>query len=70
MDKGLALARLNLMLKKQHAEWRHRMIYLATQLGWNWPTRVVIGRGGRRIFLQILSVICFLASFTLFCSFK
>ena len=50
MDKGLALARLNLLLKKQHAEWRHRMIYLATQLGWNRPTRVVIGRGGHRIF--------------------
>ena len=34
MDKGLALARLNLLLKKQHAEYRHRMNYLAWRLRW------------------------------------
>ena len=36
MDKGLALARLNLLLKTQYAEYRHRMNYLKSHLKWRW----------------------------------
>ena len=34
MDKGLAMARLNLLLKKQWAEYRSRMNYLKRHLKW------------------------------------
>ena len=34
MDKGLALARLNLLLKTQYVEYRHRMNYLKQRLRW------------------------------------
>ena len=50
MDKDLALERINLLMKKQHAEYRHRMNYLGIVLGWNRPKRVLTGRGGRKIF--------------------
>ena len=44
MDKGLALARLNLLLKTQWAEYRHRMNYLAQRLHWSTQRPTIIRR--------------------------
>ena len=46
MDKGLALARLNLLLKKQHVEYRKRMNYIGYALGWNRKRLRMPFRGG------------------------
>lgn len=37
MDKELALARLNLLLKQQYVEYRHRMNYIERRLRWRRP---------------------------------
>ena len=44
MDKGLALARLNLLLKKQWAEYRHRMNYLERRLHWSTQRPTIMRR--------------------------
>ena len=47
MDKELALARLNLLLKTQWAEYRHRMNYLERRLRWGWMLPRWMMRGRR-----------------------
>lgn len=50
MNREEALARLNMLLNKQHIEYRMRMNYLARRLGWNRPTRVWPRRGKSPVF--------------------
>ena len=50
MNREEALVWLNMLLNKQHIEYRMRMNYLARRLGWNRPTRMWPRRGKPPVF--------------------